>query len=499
MTPSATAVDGEGLQTRMNGGAGDNVGDVASRHEEQVAPSEKYRKDSPEGAAEETDLSVDGMSDVRNPSDASNYQPSVLAEYITQRLPSLESHYASYFARPEFSDCVIELRDNLGRFENISIPAHRLVLSRSLFLREQLERARDQEKPQLEVEQSLKDLPIISLETTDRYLTVEGFKKALQYLYGVSIDELLKAESASGESTAETLDGMLGICAAAMVLHLNDLAGGGAGITDRLLPRIGWNTMEQLLSFCLEDVILYWWIVEENDWWTVEKENCTRKDPRRARTMPEDSEQTSAIKASEESLTSTWRPRIYEEDMHALLHWLFGFIIRHFPPNFRLDSSVPEMSMQPRLPVEVDGDHLSWVSADPRLGSIRFGDYPLEDEINESDPSTTVLSTILLSLPFRLLQWLFSGSLDLLPAELDALKVLQDVIREREYRRRRATKILLRSVGKEELERREREWRWDALIWEESVTGKEGGNGFELSRRRIKRKKSVRCDGRKRR
>ncbi|MCJ1477183.1 hypothetical protein MMC13_005854 [Lambiella insularis] len=143
-----------------------------------------------------------------------------------------------------------------------------------------------------------------------------------------------------------------------------------------------------------------------------------------------------------------------------LISGIINFLLLCLPPNFVFDASAPSA-------VELGGFPLVTLSkaaqsvVNPLLLSIRFGDFPSE---NNSKPSaeSVAISRILLSIPFELLERFLSG-LD--PST--RIEITRSIIEERERRRHDILDNGLESVGQPDLA----EDVLEKLGWEEQVVG----------------------------
>ena len=134
----------------------------------------------------------------------------------------------------------------------------------------------------------------------------------------------------------------------------------------------------------------------------------------------------------------------YDPYSTALLQRMVDFTVHVFPPNFYLDASAPQLEACPRLPPlpKPAGHETRSSVSDPRLSQIRFGEIPTGPSF-----TTTMISSILLSLPFQLLKvvlehFIFATRL----GPETAASIMRQVVQERETRRVRVLKA--RTDGK---------------------------------------------------
>jgi hypothetical protein len=147
----------------------------------------------------------------------------------------------------------------------------------------------------------------------------------------------------------------------------------------------------------------------------------------------------------------------------------------NFPVSFSFYALAPELDLDPRLPSVVE---FRSATHNPRLSRIRFGDAPPEDDL-KPDYIARILSSVLLSLPLVFLQRLFSHRATANQLGwTGVVKVMRDVVDEREKRRQKTAKSQLRlqqdgTVPQLLLEN---------LFWEERVEpSRDYASGFKIS------------------
>ncbi|KAI9756104.1 MAG: hypothetical protein M4579_003991 [Chaenotheca gracillima] len=337
-------------------------------------------------------------------------------------LRDLRKHLLSQFSDSTTADYSLELHHGDSRFDLNSFPVHSLLLIRSPTLQGLL-----QSNPKGSSSGTLR------LETKDRFVSPQAFEHALRYLYG---GELLNFEKAhtkrqgymnkSQQSLSEDdMDHALAYAASGHLLQISQIVERGAHVASGFSS---WESAQKALSFALEG-----------------------------------GPSSNSGEASDRDVGQTAE---YGPPAERLLHDTLNYITLHFSPNFVLDTSIPEMSNNPRLPI-VKGTRSS--KHNPRLSLIHFGDHPSED-LNTSLSPHTILSSILLSLPFGLLQRVLeSPELGAMNGHLHFARrqdIVRAVIGEREKRRLE----ILRSRGVSNVERRDRSSEWNVVGWEESVS-----------------------------
>ncbi|EON99241.1 hypothetical protein UCRPA7_5242 [Phaeoacremonium minimum UCRPA7] len=346
------------------------------------------------------------------------------------------------FSNPEFADCEVHLHLSDGASsENLQppvarrplhVPAHRLILARSPVLRTQL------------LTHGTPDgkLHILS---DDPYMRSDAFWFALQSLYGNPLHEI-QPDPVEGSNNLEKFDMTLAYAASGSLLQVAPITVQGIRDASRL---INWGTLEKGLAFALTGAtILY----------------------------PHGHEDPSA-----QFLIPQYKHGVYVHDFVAAI---MAFIIDNFPPDFTLDTSVldPKYTRTPSMPALPPSanraeptiahgtsgfnpaSHVRGIPgpsqmpqnprlSNPRLSNIQFGDLsPLKSNgqgspsqqspTSPSDMVTSMLSRILLNLPFDLLKYVLEsqglGNVSGWMTTQDRHRVVSDVVAEREVRRLRA-------------------------------------------------------------
>ena len=399
------------------------------------------------------------------------------AEQASLGPSSLQSHLASHFGDDEFADCVIELRRRDRPSEHLVLPAHRLIVAQSPFLRRQL-----REAPRDESAKS-----IVTLDAAGPFLDMERFQDTVRYLYGASINSLLdglwRCRPRHGDySSADLLDrvveGLLGFGAAGSLLQLDEFVSSALG---RVADLIRWETLGKVLVFAIAESV--------GKGLSALNDATLPGTSSQGRDGPPDHKATAAEILLHNGETAS---PIAEDDafFHSVLSRRLlcdslDFIIRNFPSNFTLLTSAPPLPLLHRLPKTNEAvPPVSTPSKrDPRLKMLRFGDLPSEDDARKPpDHVTTTLSSTLLSLPFPLLRHVLeAGQLGPLHPHDGGLwtseareELARSVVAERERRRQKAVQdqqadfanhVQGSCTGIEDADRQITE----ALDWEESV------------------------------
>jgi hypothetical protein len=147
----------------------------------------------------------------------------------------------------------------------------------------------------------------------------------------------------------------------------------------------------------------------------------------------------------------------FGEASSQLLQDTLVFIAMALPPTFRFNATATQLHELPRLPTVIENRPST---SDPRLSRIQFGDMAPEDT-GRPDFLTTFISSILLSLPFAALKFLFEHPL-FNPKITNRTAIIQAVIDERELRR---VKVLQAKRLKDSTD----PLLWEATKWSEQV------------------------------
>ncbi|KAL2016338.1 hypothetical protein VTK56DRAFT_3850 [Thermocarpiscus australiensis] len=328
-----------------------------------------------------------------------------------------------------FNDCVLEVhfpdspefQDHPGhrQLHNVlRIPGHRFILSRSPTL--------------VEVMKAQGTVPggVLFLEVHDEYMRPDVFWFSLRTLYGWSLADGILPTELRLRDARDDLKTALSYIATARYLRLGWVHSVAVQRASRLLF---WNTIELAVKF-----------------------------------------------VSKSAVTGSRNDRF---NLSELLDQVLAFIVQNFPVDFVLDNNagdfgfprLPPASAPPRNPnaptiahgtsggphsrqasrTQAQMPRNSRMSSNLRLSQIRFGDISPSKYGNGPDgplektqpsriptPNDTILSRILLNLPFELLKQILEhphlakSSGELSPSSRQ--KIIVDIINERESRRLRA-------------------------------------------------------------
>lgn len=367
----------------------------------------------------------------------------------------LANHLSSQFGKREFTDYILEV-SHADAGIIFSMPVHSVIVTRSPTLASAIVASNT-----MLIEEALK---VVRVSSRDKFINGLAFTEALKYLYGgalltfVDLVEGLQPFDNSLEDVGpfsvprQRMDQALSYAAAGFFLQLPNITARGIENAKRLLR---WDTVEHALAFALDGGM--------NPFWGE---------------FGERRQSISSAGNSPHPGSAHFTSPTYESYSTSLLRDVIEFIAYSFPIRFSLNTAVYQLSDNPLLPSLVDPRP---PTHNPRLNKIQFGDVPIQDA---SRPSfvTNLLSSILLSLPFHVLQSLFAhhglgGRLGW-PAVVD---IMQAVIEERENRRKKALKSYSKAGGPPGSDNRPLE----SLFWEERVElSSQYGSGFYLVRSR---------------
>jgi hypothetical protein len=393
---------------------------------------------------------------------------------------NLYSHLITHFDDQLVTDCTVEVRHTEGRFPPASIPAHRILLTRSEHFRSQLARSEtsSSSSPAAAAAGSSEAADAarvgttatraIRLETSDQFITVDAVRQCVRCLYGAPWQELFLPRQFRTQLTqlpkdeaVKALDAALGLAAAANVLRMEHIVLDGA---DTAMHLARWETLEKLLAFALESGM-------GDDGTPADEAGMEEAAAANGNAANEPSRPPAALVRAEAG-----EPRAAQQRTHGplygavvanrLLDTAAMFVITNYPPHFIFDATAPELVMVRRLP-DVGAAQPSTAATDdavspmiaswpelqrpaqthPRLTLLQFGDHLSEHEQRErrtrDTAVTRTLSSVLLSLPFPLLRnMLGAAGLGLVMPDAAREGLARAVISEREKRRQQAVAVL---------------------------------------------------------
>ncbi|KAH8170358.1 hypothetical protein LIA77_09139 [Sarocladium implicatum] len=392
-----------------------------------------------------------------------------LPQSVTDDSDGLLDYIRPLFGSSDWSDTVVELRYWDNRAPPVRVPGHRLVLARTpAFTTAQVDQPGQQHA--------------MVLTTDSKWIRSDAFYMALQRLYGLPLLPVPPPMSGvNGRdfvdmgSLEDRLDFALAYAAAGHLLQWEPVLRRGCEVAAQLLS---WQTLTKALQFALEQF--------------VDK--------------------------------GTYETFKYGSGSKTLLQGVVRFIASNLPPTFVLDTKTPEAPFS-RLPLDpgVNSDSSAVEETESvvrvaqngramkghrhQLSNIQFGDLSLMEGPNGSVSDTpkasqqarpvshAILSQVLISLPFSILQMIFGttgpGNTAGRVSIEARTRLLKDLVAEREARRSRVIQSLkdgrvvdrfgvlqqLRSPEPRDLE------EWGVLGWQEETLSHGSLDGPPLGRR----------------
>ncbi|QDS75321.1 hypothetical protein FKW77_001740 [Venturia effusa] len=250
---------------------------------------------------------------------------------------------------------------------------------------------------------------IVRIDMEGKYLETNSFINVLRYLYGAALPT---RNSMAGQPIGQCL----ALAAAGWYCGLSEVTIHGLECAESYMD---WDNLEQALDFALDGGLTRAFQFDE------------------AEIVPEPS---------------------FGEFAGQFLSYILNWIPLNLPTNFQFITSAPQLVNSPRLPGVLESRPSV---ANPRLTRIQFGDLPSE----QSSLSTTLLSSIMLSLPLGALRhlllhpvfWDRAGHADMVRA----------VMKEREARRETALKSRRHLPGATAYMRETMYWREELIAVDE--------------------------------
>lgn len=332
------------------------------------------------------------------------------------------------FASPGIADCTLELRYIDDWAAPVRIPGHKLIFARSPHLLNLLQTQAFQSPPDDRSPQ------IILLETGSKWIRSNSFYMAVQRLYGLPLFQapppppqrvgMEPGDVIAAGSTNEQIAFAISYAAAGHLLAWPSVVRRGCEIATHLLS---WETLETVLEFALDEY--------------------------------QDKGSHDVYK--------------YEVGSPTLLSAIVTFIVHNFPSHFNLDTEAVKIAPYSRLPVNLppptksssgdmemlsaptEGSHVQLGNGRrPRkINGIQFGDLSLAEAntpkaARAAQPvSVSVLSRVLLELPFRQLKRILessgSGNVNGWANAESRYRIIKMAVEERESRRRRVLDAVL--------------------------------------------------------
>jgi len=343
------------------------------------------------------------------------------------------------FGNAEFADYILRLP-----LPPFNLPAHGMIIARSPRLR------------------SLMAMPsyypngqgyprMLDVRVSDRFLNHDvALIKALMRLYGEVLPDrnfamAIAATRAPHAVQQEAMRFALSLTAAGHFLQVEEIVMHGLSLSASLLS---WETVTPVLCFALEGGLGA--AFSQNADAASGSDSSSR-------------DGTNTPSKQVDSPTSSPTYGIYSD---RAMQNVLGFLLYNWPADFKLDEAAPQLQDIARLPVlaEPPPNHGRKSS---RLSQIRFGEMMQEEQGVPSFVNTT-LSSILLTLPFQLLAYIFGGNV--LGERLgwdNTAAIMHSIIAEREQRRLRA--VQHRRGGPPGLPLMAEDRLWNNTRWTEGV------------------------------
>jgi hypothetical protein len=358
----------------------------------------------------------------------------------------LAAYISSQFGNPEFADFVLQLRSEDTSF--LTIPIHGIVVARSPIIAQAIHSAM---MSQYRTKDSRR---LVDIMIQDKFVDTASLNEALKVLYGaplLSVEQFtygLRPFHHDGEQGStynearKRMRQVINYAAAGRALQIHSVQARGNEMIKALLR---WDTIDQAIHFGLEGRV-------------------TRGSP-----------------ASHQNGNASDPSYVGNLDIYGIapLHDAIEFMAYNFPVPFSLYTLAPELQLDPRLPSVVE---FRSSTHNPRLSRIRFGDAPPEDDL-KPDYIARLLSSVLVSLPLLFLQRLFSHRATANQLGwTGVVKVMRDVVDEREKRRQKTLKSQLRPQQDGTIP----QLLLENLFWEECVEpSQDYASGFKISEVRL--------------
>ena len=344
------------------------------------------------------------------------YQLPRKAPMPIDNLDGLVNYVQHQFANPQFADYELELHypDNPNPPQRI--PGHGLMFARSPILQAMMAAAKHENHPRR----------ILRIESNDHFLQRQQIWDAVQRLYGGPLMDFPPMNMNPTPQSANYFNSALAYAAAGHVLGIPPVIFRGVEVacTPGLLQ---WDTIEKALDFALAGGL--------DAQWTQESSHQQPESP------------------------STYGP-----SANMLIKCILDFLVAKFPPTFKLDTTVEDSIINSRLPTVAKN------RSSDRIGpKVMFGDFSPQETADSADSVDTVLSKVLLNLPFYLLKHVLESRKfgNAQPwATLSLRKqVFNTVIQEREKRRTK----LYNNTNVSNTDRQQKHSTWQAVGWLEHV------------------------------
>lgn len=369
----------------------------------------------------------------------------------------LAGHLVQQFNTAEHADCHLQIFYDGLRHGTADFFLHGVLIAQSPLLQDLMKTTATKEG----------HMKLVQIRTFDRFLTTLALETALQVCYGKSIAEFnaspldTSASKSIMDLSRAWMENALALVASGYLFQLDDVISRGLQIASSIL---GWENIETALSFALDGGLDAAWDPNQMQRFTTEK-SVSQSDDTTEIPTPSTSQSSAADfelsngppeQGSPRSLRGTYSP-----GANDLLLQCLQFILSNFLPSWELDVSARPLADIDRLP-RTAGSRSPLAKS--RLSLICFGDHPSEWTVKFSNENV-MLSSILLSIPYVLLKYIFDRQDDSTRA-----RIVQPIVNERERRRRQALKCDSATGN----QRQAAPEAWAHVGWEEFVGSKEG-------------------------
>lgn len=356
--------------------------------------------------------------------------------------PSLSSYLLQRFNNDDtYADCCLQVTHESHRFQAVKFWLHSLLVAQS---------------PTLQALMNTSALAadgkrLLCLRVHDHHSTPAAIEFALRVSYGESpytftgSKAFMEPSKSAADVSISWMDEALAFLAVGQVLQLNSVITRGIQIASGIL---NWDNLEGAICFTLDRGL--------------------------DRTSAFDSHSQPAVTSANKDSPIEPAPLYISPDVQAnvngqdastdvskaLLYKCLDFIVSNCPGSWDLDATARPLADNGRLPA-IAGSQSPMSKS--RLSRIQFGDHPSEISAKLCNPNT-ILSTILLSVPFTLLRYLLDHF-----EEPIVRRNSRSIVAERERRRLR----LLKNDSVSSCQKQAAAEVWAEAGWEEFVAAQE--------------------------
>ncbi|KAL8791626.1 MAG: hypothetical protein Q9195_005775 [Heterodermia aff. obscurata] len=329
-----------------------------------------------------------------------------IPEEVWRQQMMMPSFFLQHFNSPRYADCRIHISDLNRPQDGYDLLLHSILLTYSPLLAAKLASS----------EPASDGIRLVHLDASDKFITPDAIESALFTCYGRPLCDFIgttsDATATNAQDSATWMSNALAFAAAGQLLGLPAVVARGLQISMRIL---NWDNIEAALSFAL---------------YGQPKSHANDADnnfePKRLYGDDDD--------AVSNDNTTTQQPGIDKifPNTESLVASCLQMIVDQHPEDWRIDTSAPSLSSLDRLP---EAREKPRNITKPQLSRIRFGDLsPSEpEETHKPTEQETQLSSIMISLPYPLVERILSDLQDRL-----TFGNIQSLVDERERRRQLA-------------------------------------------------------------